>query len=122
MNLGALIPRLASSILFVVAVSFAAASQVRPPTALVKIDPPKATVFVGETQTFKALAGGTKSTGTKWSIQEPNGGRITDDGVYTAPQAIGIYHIVASSTTNSRERTTAIVTVVEHYDVPASMK
>jgi len=84
----------------------------------VRIDPPEATLYVGESLRFAALAGGAKNAAVKWSIQEPEGGRITDVGVYTAPRAIGIYHVVASSNTNPHAKATATVTVVVHYDVP----
>ncbi len=37
-----------------------------------------------------------------WSIQEGNdGGSITDDGVYTAPNRSGIFHIIATSQADS---------------------
>jgi hypothetical protein len=55
----------------------------------------------------------------KWAVLEPNGGTITDDGVYTAPESIGIYHIVAVASGNGqRVQTMVKVTVVTHYDTP----
>ena len=53
----------------------------------VTIDPPEATVHVGQAQTFEAVVKGTHSTGIRWAVEERNGGRITEDGIYTAPHA-----------------------------------
>lgn len=102
-----------------VIVTVAAAAQTTGQGFLpVKIDPPEATLYVGETLTFTAVAGGAKNAGIRWSIQEPDGGRITDEGIYTAPRTIGVYHIIASSKTDPRAKATATATVVVHYDVP----
>jgi hypothetical protein len=51
---------------------------------------------VGQTQTFEAVVKGTRSTGIQWAVAERNGGRITEDGIYTAPRHLGLYHVVAT--------------------------
>ena len=107
------------SILLVVMMSLPATSQ---QTAAIKVTPAKATVYVGETQNFTALLEGAKSGAINWSIREPHGGKITEEGAYTAPREIGIYHIVASSKTDSRAEAVATVTVVQHYDPPTDSK
>jgi len=66
---------------------------------------PSHTVAPGGTVTFKATKAST------WSVQEPDGGTITSNGVYTAPPVTGTYHIIATSTANSSDRTTFTVTV-----------
>lgn len=91
-------------------------------SASVTISPPEATVHVGQTQTFEAVVTGTQSTGVGWTIAERNGGRITEDGTYTAPRHVGLYHVVATSTENPDARASAKVTVVTEYDVPDSQK
>ena len=88
----------------------------------VSISPPEATVHVGQTQTFEAAVKGTHSTGIRWAVEERNGGRITEDGIYTAPRHVGLYHVVATSEENPAVKAVAKVTVVTEYDVPDSQK
>jgi hypothetical protein len=88
----------------------------------ITINPPEATVHVGQTQTFEAVVKGTQSTGIRWAVAERNGGRITEDGVYTAPRHVGLYHVVATSEENPAARAFAKVTVVTEYDTPDSQK
>jgi len=90
--------------------------------ASVTINPPEATVHVRQTQTFEAIVKGTHSTGIRWAVEERNGGRITEDGIYTAPQYVGLYHVVATSEENPAAKAVAKVTVVTEYDTPDSQK
>ena len=90
--------------------------------ASVAIKPPEATVHVGQTQTFEAVVQGTQSTGIRWAVREPNGGHITQDGIYTAPRHVGLYHVVATSEENPAAKAVAKVTVVTEYDTPDSQK
>ena len=94
----------------------------RKDSASVTLSPSEATVHVGQTQTFEAVVTGTQSTGISWTISERNGGRITENGTYTAPRHVGLYHVVATSTENPDARASAKVTVVTEYDVPDSQK
>ena len=91
-------------------------------SASVTISPPEATVHVGQTQTFEAVVKGTHSTGIRWAVAERNGGRIREDGIYTAPRHVGLYHVVATSEENPDARAFAKVTVVTEYDTPDSQK
>jgi hypothetical protein len=88
----------------------------------VTINPPEATVHVGQTQTFEAVVKGTHSTGIRWTVEERNGGRMTEDGIYTAPRHVGLYHVVATSEENPAAKAVAKVTVVTEYDTPDSQK
>jgi hypothetical protein len=55
----------------------------------VTINPPEAPVHVRQTQTFEAVVKGTHSTGIRWAaVEERNGGRITEDGIYTASRHV----------------------------------
>jgi hypothetical protein len=92
--------------------------SVKQDSASVTINPPEATVHVGQTQTFEAVVKGTRSTGIRWAVAEPNGGRITEDGIYTAPRHMGLYHVVATSEENPAARAFAKVTVVTESDPP----
>jgi hypothetical protein len=91
-------------------------------SASVTINPREATVHVGQTQTFEAVVKGTQSTGIRWAVEERNGGRITEDGIYTAPRHVGLYHVVATSEENRAAKAVAKVTVVTEYDTPDSQK
>jgi hypothetical protein len=88
----------------------------------VTINPPEATVHVGQTQTFEAVVKGIHSTGIRWAVEERNGGRITENGIYTAPRHVGLYHVVATSEENPAAKAVAKVTVVTEYDSPDSQK
>jgi len=115
----ALILRLVvSTVLAVLFLGTVTAQTAKQATLPVKIDPPEATLYVGESLTFTASVGADKNAAIRWSIQEPDGGRITDEGRYTAPRAIGIYHVVASSKTDPRAKSVATVTLAVHSDVP----
>lgn len=96
--------------------------SVKQDPASVTINPPEATVHVGQTQTFEAVVKGTHSTGIQWAVEERNGGRITEDGIYTAPRHLGLYHVIAASEENPAAKAVAKVTVVTEYDIPDSQK
>jgi len=84
----------------------------------VTINPPEVTVHVGQAQTFEAIVKGTRSTGIRWAVEEHNGGSITEDGIYTAPRHVGLYHVVAASEENPGAKAVAKVTLVTEYDPP----
>ena len=86
------------------------------------IDPPEATVRVGQAQTFEAVVKGTHSTGIRWSVEEQNGVRITDDGIYRALRHVGFYHVVTTSEESPGAKAVAKVTVVTEYDAPDYQK
>ncbi|HUA13924.1 MAG TPA: hypothetical protein VMG31_01400 [Verrucomicrobiae bacterium] len=87
-------------------------------SASMTISPTKATLHVGQQQTFKLVAKGTRRAKIRWAVQEPDGGQITESGVYTAPQHMGLYHVVATSEENPDARAVAKITVVTEYDTP----
>ena len=96
--------------------------SVKHDSASVTINPPEATVHVGQTQTFEAVVKGTRSTGIRWAVAERDGGRISEDGIYTAPRHVGLYHVVATSEESPAAKAVAKVTVVTEYDTPDSQK
>lgn len=82
------------------------------PPVSVMVSPPAPTVFLGATQTFTANVGGTINTAATWIVQEgAAGGSITNLGVYTAPQVVGTYHVIATSVADSTKSGTAAITV-----------
>jgi len=100
------------------AVPFAVTSRqnVNRDSASVTINPPEATVHVGQTQTFEAVVKGTHSTGIRRAVEERNGGRITEDGIYTAPRHVGLDHVAATSEENPAAKAVAKLTVGTEYD------
>jgi chitinase len=55
---------------------------------------------------------GTVETSVDWSIAEgPAGGSVSTSGVYTAPVADGVYHVVAASRADPSRQRVASVTV-----------
>jgi uncharacterized protein YjdB len=96
-----------------------------PPSAKVTVTiiPAKATLFAGETLTFVATVVGIDNRTVNWSVEEEDGGIITDIGRYTAPKIQGVYHITATS--KGRPETTAIatITVLAYCDpLPAAFR
>jgi len=96
--------------------SFAPCQGVKKAAILVTVDPPEVTVHVGQTQRFTAAAKGADGAAIRWSVEEKDGGQITEAGVYTAPSAPGIYHVLAISKTSPGARSMAKVTVVTEAD------
>jgi hypothetical protein len=48
--------------------------SVKQDSVSVTIDPPEATVHVGQTQTFEAVVKGTHSTGIRWAVKSATAG------------------------------------------------
>jgi chitinase len=89
----------------------------------VTIVPAKVTLFAGETQTFVATVKGIDDKDVTWSVDEKDGGTITELGQYTAPKIQGVYHVVASSRARPEASSVATVTVLTYCDpLPASFR
>jgi len=78
---------------------------------VVKVSPATITLAPGVTQNFTASVVGLSDTTVTWSVQEANGGSITNDGVYIASPATGFYHVVATSVADPTRTGSSIVTV-----------
>jgi len=77
----------------------------------ITVAPPTATVAANGKQTFTAEVTGNPEKRVTWKVEEPNGGTITADGVYTAPEKGGPYHIVATSRADSNANARAAVMI-----------
>ena len=83
-----------------------------PPIVSIIISPSVVTVFSNGRQGFTATVTGTDNTAVRWSVQEgAAGGSITSAGAYTAPQAVGTFHVIATSQADSTRSAMASVTV-----------
>jgi len=77
----------------------------------VNVSPATITVPPGGTQAFTASVVGLDNTAVTWSVHESAGGSITNDGVYSAPSALGFYDVVATSVADPTRNGGSIVTV-----------
>ena len=81
------------------------------PMPQVTINPAAATLRPAGTRTFTATVAGLTNTAVNFTIQESVGGQISGAGVYTAPGASGLYHVVATSIEETTLTASASVTV-----------
>ncbi|MDR0499094.1 MAG: hypothetical protein LBH03_05090 [Holophagales bacterium] len=75
------------------------------------IEPASVKLAPGETYTFNVKIKGIDSAKIQWSIDESNGGSITQTGLYTAPSNSGYYHVVATAQTDGQPSALASVRV-----------
>jgi hypothetical protein len=83
----------------------------------VRISPATASLAAGDALSFAASVTGTSNTAVKWSVTEPAGGTIDGTGAYVAPQAAGIYHVVATSVADPTSSASGVVTVAPTVQV-----
>lgn len=62
------------------------------------LEPASASVAPGGSVDFTANMKGLARNTVKWSVDEPNGGAISDEGHYQPPSRPGTYHVTATST------------------------
>jgi hypothetical protein len=94
------------------AVSVSGEASVTVPTPQVTLDPAAATVHPAGTKTFSATVSGLTNTNVNYTVQETAGGTISSAGLYTAPSAGGIYHVVATSSEENTVTASATVSVI----------
>ncbi len=89
-----------------------ASSPSAPSSVSVAIVPSTVTVPEGGSLSFLATVKGVANTTVTWSVQEgTTGGSITSSGVYTAPNTLGTYHVVATSVADATTSASAVVTI-----------
>jgi hypothetical protein len=81
------------------------------PTPQVSIDPAAVTLRPAGTRMFTATISGLTNTAVNFTIQESAGGLINSAGTYTAPNADGFYHVVATSAEEKTVTASATITV-----------
>src|SRR5438874_3942276 len=82
--------------------------SVLPTAAQLEIRPSEVQLTTNDAQQFTLSPTTVQVT---WSVAEANGGSITQAGLYTAPGYSGVFHVVATSTTNAAASAQAVVTV-----------
>jgi Galactose oxidase, central domain/Kelch motif len=75
------------------------------------ISPATVTLPPNGTQTFTASTVGSANNSVTWTVQEKGGGVINGVGFYSAPNAVGFYHLIATSTEETTVTASATVTV-----------
>ncbi len=78
----------------------------------VTINPSSATIAAAGTQQFTVTVTGTINKAVDWTVQESSGGTTDAAGLYTAPNATGTFHVVATSRADPTKSATATVTVI----------
>lgn len=76
-----------------------------------QIEPSQARVAPGGTLPFTVRMKGLPRNTVAWSIEESDGGTVSEDGVYRAPMSGGTYHVRAVSTLDSEAVAVATVQV-----------
>ena len=91
--------------------SATATVTVSTPVVVVTLSPAAAALQVGQSRSFTATVTGSSNTAVTWSVQESAGGTVLSDGTYTAPNAAGTFHVVATSVADASKSATATITV-----------
>jgi hypothetical protein len=82
----------------------------------IAILPATVTVSTHNTEQFAYTLAGTPTQNVMWSVQESDGGTVSDTGLYTAPGTAGTYHVVVTSVDSPSTFAVATVTVHGGYD------
>lgn len=116
----AFFPRSIAWLLLAVIFPVVALPQSPRSTVSITISPRETTLHVGQKLKFSAVVHGGDIAIIRWAVEGQGGGSITQDGFYTAPRVIGIYHVSAIATSGDTALAHAIakVTVVMEYDTP----
>jgi hypothetical protein len=87
------------------------AVQVVSVQAHVSVEPASVRLAPGESCAFSARVRGLRDPRVLWSVEEPDGGRVTQGGAYTAPRAPGRYQVTATAQADGRPSAAAAVRV-----------
>ncbi len=98
------IEHLSSSVLNLITVPIPAAGAIA-------IMPASKTLEPNAETTFTAVISGVSNQSLTWSVIEENGGTVTSNGLYRAPETQGTYHVKATSMVDSSKSAIATVTV-----------
>jgi hypothetical protein len=93
--------------------------------AQLTISPAAITLAPGGVLTFTASVAGFPNANVTWTVQETGGGVINGAGFYTAPGAVGFYHVVATSvegTTLTASSTVTVTTSSSGFTPTGSLK
>jgi len=80
------------------------------PVVAISINPPTATLDACKAVVFTATVTNSGNTAKTWSVLEAGGGTVLN-GLYTAPQTAGTYHVIATSAADPTKTAQGTVTV-----------
>jgi hypothetical protein len=80
------------------------------PAVAISINPTTATLDACKAVVFNATVTNSPNTAVTWTVAEAGGGTVLN-GIYTAPQAAGTYHLVARSVADATKTVQGTVTV-----------
>jgi hypothetical protein len=78
---------------------------------VIKVEPASIQVALGGSVAFTADVKGLGRNTVKWTVDEPGGGEISEDGRYQPPAKPGTYHVTAVSTLDPQISARATVVV-----------
>jgi hypothetical protein len=78
----------------------------------IDVSPPTAELLIGGELQFTANVQGLIDNSVTWSVDEVDGGTVTEDGLYMAPMSPGVFHVRATSVANPSLTDFALVSVV----------
>lgn len=81
-----------------------------PSNVAITISPSNASALVNQPVQFTATVTNSTNEDVTWKVQEAGGGTVAS-GLYTAPWAVGTYHVVATSKADVTKSATATVAV-----------
>jgi hypothetical protein len=80
------------------------------PVVAIAISPTTASLDACKGQVFTATVTNSSNTNATWSVLESGGGTVVN-GIYTAPQTAGTYHVVATSVADPTKTVQGTITV-----------
>ncbi len=82
------------------------------PVVAISISPSSITLDACKGQVFTASVTNSANTAVTWTVTEGSaGGSVAGAGIYTAPQAAGTYHVVATSVADPTKTAQGTITV-----------
>jgi hypothetical protein len=76
-----------------------------PPVTQVKLNMTAASSLINQGTQFTA------NVPVNWAVTEKNGGSITNNGLYTSPTNIGVFHVTATAVADTTKSASAVVNV-----------
>jgi hypothetical protein len=87
------------------------AVQVMSVQSQVSVEPASARLAPGESCAFTARVRGLRDPKVLWTVEEADGGQVTQAGAYTAPPRPGLYQVTATVQADGQPSATATVRV-----------
>jgi hypothetical protein len=91
------------------------------PAISIRVSPATANLLLEATLQLRATVTGSPDTDVLWSVSEgAAGGSVDSSGLYKAPRAAGVYHVVATSHGDASKTAAAAINVADEVSVGIS--